>query len=274
MPELPEVETIKEELSSSDIIESSITSINVSWEKSIATHTNKKFIQLLVGNSIKKIKRRGKYLLLILEKHYLLVHLRMTGKLSIIASDKNPLTHERVRIDFKCGQSLIFQDTRKFGRLYLVPDLQLIENKLGPEPLSKDFSTTVLQTLLKKKKQNIKAFLLDQKNIAGLGNIYVDEALFLAGISPYRNTETLTKSEISKLYKSIKKVLVTGIKNRGTSLGDSIANYQNLSGQRGENQFHLYVYKRGSKPCLKCKNIITKVKIAGRGTHFCPNCQL
>jgi formamidopyrimidine-DNA glycosylase len=265
MPELPEVEVIRNELKSK-IINQKIKGIQIHWHKS--------FINLCSGlphgKKITDIARMGKYIILILEQNFLVIHLRMTGQL-IFTHDVNfSKNHLRASMLMHSGNILNFYDVRKFGRIYYVADLDDFFTNLGVDALSRKFSINFFKKLLNRKKQRIKSFLLDQQNIAGLGNIYVDECLFLSGIHPKKLSNEIHDKSVQQLYKNIKKILNLAIENMGTTISD----YRTTGGGFGNNQNFLKVYKREGESCFHCGSIITKIKINSRSTHFCPVCQL
>ncbi|OGF28652.1 DNA-formamidopyrimidine glycosylase [Candidatus Falkowbacteria bacterium RIFOXYB2_FULL_34_18] len=284
MPELPEVETIVQDLNKK-IKGKRISKVNVRLKRIVKSEN---FVKVLIGNSVKEALRRGKLIIFKLEKenNYLLVHLRMTGQViyqqnnRITAgghSDNNdnlkelPNKHSHVIIYFTDGSKLFFNDQRQFGVLKIVNAKRLQEEKkkFGIEPLSREFNTKYLENLIKNKKKNIKAFLLDQKYIAGIGNIYADETLFRAGVSPTRRVDSLTKNEIKKIAESVKIILKKAIQARGTTFN----NYVDADGNQGSFVNFLKIYGRGGKECKKCKTILKKIKVAGRGTVCCPKCQ-
>ncbi len=273
MPELPEVTTIVNDLCASNLIGACIKQVEVFWPRSIATHNIEDFSTILLRQQIKDITRRGKFIVFSLDKDTLLVHLRMTGKFVLPNSKLERTPYERVRLYLDNGQILHYDDQRKFGKWYLLAKPEQHLDLLGIEPLSKDFTLQVLETLLKKSKQQIKSFLLNQKYIAGLGNIYVDEALWLAQIHPSQPASSCNSTQVSALHAAIIKVLKQGIARMGTSLGSKQANYATVSGQRGDNQAHLQVFRRQGEACYRCTTAIIKIKISQRGTHLCPQCQ-
>lgn len=273
MPELPEVETIVREMREASLIGLQIVKAIVFWDRSIANQISSQFSQKIVSQHILDIQRRGKFLVFALTHDTLLVHLRMTGKFLIAKRECEPHPHERVRLYLSDKRILRYEDQRKFGKWYLTCNPEQYLNILGLEPLSKDFTVTSFKKCLTGHKRMIKPFLLDQHYIAGLGNIYVDEALWLAKIHPLRSIETLKEKEIAKLHDAIIHVLKKGIENIGTSLGAARANYFSVSGRRGNNQQSLNVFRRDGLPCPRCHTIIQKIVVAQRGTHFCPICQ-
>ena len=264
MPELPEVEVVRSELNSK-IIHQKIIEIQNYWHKTFVNHCdaspeNKKII---------KTDRIGKYIIFELEQNYLIIHLRMTGQL--IYTQKNGFSkdHLRTSIIMQSGDYLNFYDSRKFGRIYHVCDLNTFFSNVGIDALSRDFDIKLFKNMLKSKKRGIKSFLLDQKNIAGLGNIYIDECLFLTGIHPNMHTDKIANSIAEKLFKNIKKILNLAIQNMGTTISD----YRTTGGGFGTNQNYLKVYGRQDEPCFNCQTKIVKIRINSRGTHYCPRCQ-
>ena len=285
MPELPEVQTIIDDLNKV-ILNKKIKKIDILLSK-IVKGTNSSFINILKNNSFQNINRRGKYIIISLDSgKFLIIHLRMTGQIiyiqkdNLIAgghSDQNnnfniPNKQTHVIIYFNDQSRLFYNDQRQFGFLEIINQkgLDKIENKLGIEPLSQKFTLNYFKDLLKNKKKNIKAFLLDQKYISGLGNIYVDESLFQAHILPTRSVYSLKEKEIRDLYQAIKRVLKSAIKYRGTTFN----NYIDAHGRQGNFICRLKVYGQENQKCVRCKKgIIKKIRVAGRGTRYCPKCQ-
>ncbi|MBM7855050.1 formamidopyrimidine-DNA glycosylase [Desulfohalotomaculum tongense] len=273
MPELPEVETVKRSLEKL-ITGLTIINVDVLMPKIIKSHTAQDFKKLLMGSEIKKLGRRGKYLLVYLSANKVLViHLRMTGRLVLLKDNAELPKYTHVIFYLENDKRLIFADMRQFGRIDLLPEEELANmpglKKLGPEPLEKKFNPEYLKKELKRRRTKIKALLLDQTFVAGLGNIYADEALHLAKVHPERPARDLTAEEIVNLYNAIVTVLRQGIKNRGTSFSD----YVDGEGNTGSNQNMLKVYRREGKPCHCCGSIIKRKKVAGRSSCFCPQCQ-
>ena len=273
MPELPEVETIVRELNESHLVGCKIHHVTVYWSRTIAMPDVADFCSLLSDQVIVNVSRRGKYIHFTLSQGALLVHLRMTGKFTLSNEKKMRSPHERVRLELDDGRFLIYEDQRKFGKWYLLSDPAAKFHELGLEPLSKEFTQHAFQEMLKKSSQQIKSFLLNQRHIAGIGNIYADEALWEAKIYPTRKANTLTPTQLRALYRAIPHVLRQGIAHMGTSLGSTQANYFSVSGRRGGNQTQLNVFRRETMPCPRCHHAIVKIKVAQRGTHLCPNCQ-
>lgn len=284
MPELPEVETIRRDLSKK-ILNKKITNIKIKKNK-IVKSNNQQFKKILNNNYFSNINRIGKLLIFKLKNKnkYLLIHLKMTGQLiykdknQIIAgghvnpADKLPGKYTHVIFNFSDKSNLFFNDLRQFGYLKLVNEKELaeIKFKFGPEPLTKQFTLKKLAEIIKTKKTPIKAVLLNQNLIAGLGNIYVDESLFAAQINPTKKSNKLTDKQIKKLHSAINKIIKKAIKYRGTTFN----NYVDAEGRQGNFIKLLKVYHRDGKMCTRCKkNTIKKIKTAGRGTHFCPKCQ-
>lgn len=287
MPELPEVQTIINDLNKA-ILNKKIADIKISKKKLIQSNYPA-FQKSLKNNSIKKISRRGKLIICKLNKSdkFLLIHLKMTGQLiyqsksKLIAgghSDKqsniNSLPNKQTHIifTFQDKSKLFFNDQRQFGYMKIVDqnELENIKSQFGLEPLDKSFTLDKFKEIFKNKKGPVKGLLLNQKFLAGLGNIYVDEVLYLAKIKPTKKINKLTQKEINAIYKNIPKLLKKAIKYRGTTF----SNYRDSSGKRGNFSRLLKVYKKNDTLCPRCKNVkIKKTKVAGRGTHFCPKCQ-
>ncbi|HOJ76507.1 MAG TPA: DNA-formamidopyrimidine glycosylase [Bacillota bacterium] len=271
MPELPEVETIR--LSLAPKLENRvITGAEVLLPKLIQEITPKQFVKQITGKTIKGLKRRGKYLLIELtDESTITIHLRMTGQLTITPSIEEIAKATYLIIKLDNGSDLRFKDYRKFGKVFLFSNAQLPASltKLGPEPLSDEFTIDTLKQNFKRRNIAIKKALLNQEIIAGIGNIYADEALFVAGIHPVRPVNSLTEDELNKLYHAIKLVLTEGIAYRGTTKKD----YIDGEGNPGSYQDKLRVYGRKGLPCVKCNGPVLKMNFGGRGTHFCPVCQ-
>lgn len=272
MPELPEVETIKEQLSA--LVKGlTFTGATIYLQKVVAKPAPSDFLRLIRGREILGAERRGKFLLFPLSGGYLLVvHLRVSGQL-VYEPDTVPLPrHTHLVLHLNRGR-LRFTDLRQFGRIWLVPEEELPQmvelKKLGPEPLTEAFTEEYFLRRLRSSRRRIKPLLLDQEVVAGIGNIYADEALYAARIHPAREAADLSLREGKALYRAIRKVLQEGIAHRGTSIQD----YVDATGQEGSHQHFLRVHNRAGKPCQECGTTIQKVKLGGRGTYFCPNCQ-
>lgn len=287
MPELPEVETIKRELAKA-LIGKTIKRVTLTWPKMVLPLSPQTFTKKLTGQKIKSVERRAKMLLVHFSNNTLLaIHLKMTGQLIYRRSqgemivgghpqagglDNLPNKYTRAVFTFTDGSVLYFNDLRKFGWLRHLPrtDLHLLTARSGVEPLSRQFTLHIFKDLLARyPKRPLKTFLLDQSLIAGLGNIYVDEAAFLSHILPTRLTSSLTPKEITNLHTNIISVLKLSIKNKGTSA----KNYVRANGQPGGFVPHLKIYGRAGLPCKVCRTPISKIRFHGRGTHFCRKCQ-
>lgn len=272
MPELPEVETVVRGLRR-PLVGQQITAVHYEQTKVIRTPSPDEFCARISGQVVRSIDRRAKYILCHLEDGILAVHLKMTGRLYVA---DQPATEASgvdrwIRIEFQLanGQHLYFSDARRFGGVYYIHDIAEIAPNLGPEPLEDTFTPAVLTGRLQGRHRQIKALLLEQSFIAGVGNIYADESLFAAGIHPLRRAETLTKPEIKRLHTTIRDALNRGIQHEGASVNW----YRKPDGTTGESQEHFAVYDREGQPCLKCGTPIVKIRVAQRGTHFCPHCQ-
>lgn len=274
MPELPEVETITNDLKHT-VVGETITDFSSTSPKQIIPSVSlvKKAI---VGLKITGVERRAKLLLLVLKgDKYLGIHFKMTGRVLLRKIGDTQDLYTRAVITLK-NKELRFCDVRKFGYIRLFKnkkDLErVVENKLGPEPFSKKFTVSYLEQVLARKNVAIKTVLMDQTIISGIGNIYANEALFWAGIRPNRIAKSLKFKEIKSLKENIQKVLKKGIKYRGSSAKDE--SYRDLFGSLGQYQKHFLVYERKGKPCHKCQSVIEYQKLNGRGTFFCPKCQI
>lgn len=269
MPELPEVETIKNDLLL-EIIDRRFTKINVLWEKAIQNLSAGEFYRRLVGHTIKDITRRGKYLIFhISNDAFLIIHLRMTGSILLKRIDSDPDPYTRAVFDLDNGMQMRFCDVRKFGVLYLVNDVNSVIGKLGPEPLGSDFNVRFLRQQLSKRTAPVKAVLCDQHLVAGIGNMYADEILHAAHINPLRKADSLTDKELNLLYKMTIRVLESAISHKGATVRD----YQTPSGQPGTAQNFFSVAHRLNKKCPTCNTLIKRIRIRNRGTYFCPHCQ-
>ncbi|HJV31889.1 MAG TPA: DNA-formamidopyrimidine glycosylase [Bacillales bacterium] len=273
MPELPEVETVRKTLKNL-ILQKQIENITVNWPKIIKLPLEiEQFIDALKGETIQDIGRRGKFLILYTSKYALVSHLRMEGKYGLFA-EKEPLDkHTHVIFHFTDHTELRYKDVRKFGTMHLFKKGEEFGRPplfdLGPEPFAEDFTVQYLTNMLAKTNRKIKPALLDQKLLVGLGNIYVDEALFRAGIHPERIASTLNDKEISLLHQEIVNTLMEAV-NQG---GSTIRSYINSQGEMGMFQRQLLVYGRKNEDCKKCGTALIKTVVGGRGTHFCPTCQ-
>jgi len=264
MPELPEVETITNRLRV-QVLNASIRDCDVRWRKSVATPNADQFIHQIKDQRILSLSRRGKFILFQLTYDVLLIHLRMSGDLLVDPETNSIDKHDQIIFTLDTGQVIKFNDTRKFGRVWLTDDPESVVGKLGPEPFSEAFTPAIFFDALHGKHRQIKPLLLDQSFLAGLGNIYTDESLFDAGISPRTISADINAPTSERLHASIRKVLLKGIENNGASI-DWVY-------KGGGFQNHFRVYQRTGQPCLNCGTPIQKTVIGQRGTHYCPNCQ-
>src|SRR3989338_2907465 len=278
MPELPEVETICRQLSKL-IVGKKIKEVEVKLAKLVKAPLTD-FRHAVNEAKIKSVARRAKLVILGLDNGWsMIIHLKMTGQLIYQSTINNQqLTienkHTHAVFYFTDGSKLLFNDLRQFGYIKLIRTDELgeffVKEGTGPEPLAEDFTLAKFEALLvKKPKAKIKQFLMDPKNIAGIGNIYSDEILFFAGVHPLRRNHDLKKKEIKKIFQGIKKILPDAIKLKGTSAN----NYLDAFGRKGEFLKKLKVYGREGQKCVKCKGNVYRIKINGRSAHFCPLCQ-
>lgn len=268
MPELPEVETVRKVLKT-HVLKRKIENINVLYTKVFENIDVKLVDDYLKGQTINDIKRYGKWLIFCLDNYYMLSHLRMEGKYFYEVHDK----HDIVVFNLDKG-ALVYNDVRKFGRMYLLNLDELYSDKsplkkLGKEPFSKDLTLEYLKEKYKNSNKYIKTSLLDQTIIVGIGNIYADEILFKSKISPLRKCNTLTDLEIKNIIKYTKEILQKAIDKGGTT----IKSYTSQEGVTGHFQTDLLVHQRQGKECSICKSEIIKIKVNGRGTYYCPKCQ-
>jgi formamidopyrimidine-DNA glycosylase len=234
--------------------------------------TAEQLAEQLPGRCIVDVSRRGKFVVVSLsDSSHLLVHLRMSGQLRVESACDSPDAYARVIFRMSDGRQLVFSDTRKFGRVYWTRHLGDVVGDLGPEPLAGDYSLQDLAGALSERRGAIKPLLLNQRFLAGLGNIYTDEALFVARLHPLRKANTLTPKEVKRLYRGIRTVLTQAIDGRGTTLDDE--RYLDAEGWPGSYGERLRVYQRAGEPCPRCGQPIERIVVAGRGTHVCPNCQ-
>ncbi len=267
MPELPEVETLVRELGPR-VTGCRIERVILRWRRSVATPSPHAFAQRIRGQTIRSLRRRGKFLWFTLDQGALLIHLKMTGRLFFL-SHPEPDAHARADFILDNGQILRFSDVRKFGRLYWVQDPEVVMGTLGPEPLDPDFGFEDLARRLSGRRGRLKALLLDQRVIAGVGNIYADEALWRARLHPMRPAASLSPAEIRRLWASLRAALRAGLRHHGTT----IQWYRRLDGEAGAHQRYLRVYGRAGQPCPRCRTPIARLLLQGRSTYFCPACQ-
>jgi formamidopyrimidine-DNA glycosylase len=270
MPELPEVETFRRHLlqgvaGSPSILGKRIKDAELLWDGTLASPSPNEFLHRIQGQYVTGIGRRGKHLIIQLAKDDLIFHLRMSGEIIVEEKIIPPGKHYRLILNFSDNYRLAFNNIRKFGRVWLTNESLSLLAHLGPEPLSDEFTLELFKEMLKSKSRQIKYFLLDQNIIAGLGNIYTDEALHRARIHPARKSDSLKSTEAKQLWQSIREVLMEGIKNQGSSI--------DWMYQGGDYQKYLSVYNLEGEPCKTCKTPINRIKIAQRSTYFCPSCQ-
>ena len=274
MPELPEVETVRTGLQAL-ILNRQITGMRAGTFEGVVGDLGVEVTRSrLIGRTILDVTRRAKYLFLVLDDESLLsIHLRMTGVLQVVPRSADPLRFEHLAIELDDGNDLRYSDQRKFGRVLIIEAAGYDHHDrfLGPEPLDPAFTPEVLSERLARRTAPIKASLLDQRRVAGLGNIYVDEALFRAGIHPLRPAGSLSGDEAERLHAAIQAVLSEAIARHGTTF----SSFSNPYGESGDNQPNLRVYGRGrgGEPCLVCGTFLQLLTIGGRSTHFCAVCQ-
>lgn len=273
MPELPEVETVRRTLQTL-LCGKTIQHVSVLLPRIIRRPADvDAFCYLLAGQTITNVDRRGKFLKMIMDDVVLVSHLRMEGRYGLFQKDEPVEKHTHVIFHFTDQSELRYRDVRQFGTMEVWPkgeeDTVPPLSKLGPEPLSDTFTLSQFKSLLNGKKTKIKPLLLNQEFLVGLGNIYVDEALFSAKIHPETSADQLSSRKVAQLYKAIRETLQEAV-NQG---GSSIKSYVNGQGEMGMFQQQLKAYGREGEPCLRCGKALVKTVVGGRGTHFCPRCQ-
>ncbi|MDQ3857296.1 MAG: bifunctional DNA-formamidopyrimidine glycosylase/DNA-(apurinic or apyrimidinic site) lyase [Actinomycetota bacterium] len=271
MPELPEVETIRSRLAA-DLVGRRFERVEIRDSRLTRPEPPEAVAAELAGERVADVRRRGKYLIFAFASgRHLLVHLRMTGTFEHPAPDDTvPYRRAVVRLDD--GSDLAYRDLRRFGVWLLLESGELdvyLDARIGGEPLDAAFTTASLARSLERRRVPVKGALLDQRAVAGVGNIYADEALWRARIHPLRPAGELSRAEVAELRKGIRRALELGIARQGTTLSD----YRDPKGRRGRMQFELRVYGRGGEPCDRCGTPIAKTRVAGRGTWYCPRCQ-
>lgn len=272
MPELPEVETVKETLKRK-VLNNEIIGVDILWDGIIAEPDISTFKKNIKNQTIRDITRRGKWLVFHLDDYYLLSHLRMEGKYFLRKSSDEIKKHEHVIFHFKDNTDLRYHDVRKFGKMHLVKkeefnDYEVVK-ELGLEPWDKGLDNKYLKDKYKLKKLPIKTVILDQSIIVGIGNIYADEILFLSGINPLAKANTLSSKKLDLIIENTKKTLDKAISEGGTT----IRSYTSDEGVSGRFQNNLYVHQRKDEKCLNCGETIKKIRVGGRGTYYCPKCQ-
>lgn len=268
MPELPEVETIRRELLA-ELAGRRLTKVEVYWPRTVVGPVSE-FLGRVQGRLIDDIRRRGKFLIFDLGGGGIMaMHLRMSGVLSIVEAGIPVGPYDRAAFHLDDGRKLIFSDRRKFGRVRLVSDEAEVTGALGAEPLELGFSAAALQRLLQGRKAPVKALLLQQEIIAGIGNMYADEALFAAGIHPSARADKLTPADFKRLHRGIRKVLRSGIE----CCGASVDTYRRPDGQQGWAHTCFKVAHRRGGSCPACGAAIQRIVVRGRGSYFCPRCQ-
>jgi len=277
MPELPEVETIARALrqgvqpSAVSLIGCQVESARVLWPRTVANSSPEDFCEQITGQIIQAVDRRGKFLVISLKPDTLLIHLRMSGDVRLEQTNDNqgnPIPaqkHDRLILNFANGQHLSFNDTRKFGRAWLVRDPQEILGSLGPEPFDPTLNPDLFYIMLHARSRQLKPLLMDQSFIAGMGNIYTDETLHLAGIHPLNQSDQITPAEAERLLGAIQAVLSEGIRRNGASI-DWVY-------RGGDFQNHFRVYGRTGEACPECSTPIQHLVVGQRSTHICPVCQ-
>lgn len=265
MPELPEVETIARKLRP-ELVGKSILKAGLLWPRTLATPTPAKFKKQIKGQEIRGVGRRAKYFVMELSDFHMFVHLRMSGDLYIKEVDAATEKHDRLILSLNPGENkLVFNDTRKFGRVWLVQDPGEVLSGLGPEPLSEEFTAQLLYDGLQSRHRQLKPLLLDQSFLAGMGNIYTDEALHKARLHPLAASDSVKRVQAQALWEAIREVLQEGIRRNGASI-DWVY-------RGGEFQNYLRVYDRKGQPCPVCGTAIERLVVGQRGTHVCPSCQ-
>ena len=273
MPELPEVETIAADLRP-HLVGRTIVRCELRFPTIVRHPEPEEFIDAVVGMRIESLRRRGKYMLIGLGADLLLVvHLGMTGQLRIVRPATEIAPHTHAILDLDDGNQLRYRDPRRFGRLLLGTEVDLLAAhalpRLGPEPIDPDFTPAALYRALHRRRAPLKAVLLDQSTLAGVGNIYADESLYQARIRPDRTASRVSKKSAARLHEALRASLETAIRNRGSS----VDTYRDAWGEMGSQQEVLAVYGRAGEPCMSCGRPLSSVRIGGRTTVFCRHCQ-
>lgn len=270
MPELPEVETVARSLlegqgTGTSLLGKQVASARVGWARTIAYPSSRAFRERVKGQRVTGVGRRGKFIRIDLDKGTLLVHLRMSGDL-LLGYQKKPIgKYSRMELYFEDGLQLSFDDARKFGRVWLVEDIDRVLGALGPEPFDTKLTPARFHAMLTSRNRQLKPLLLDQTFLAGLGNIYADEALWAAQLHPLAASGALAKPQSAALLRAIRMVLKEGIRRNGASI-DWVY-------RGGEFQNHFKAYQQTGEPCARCGTPITRTTVGQRGTHYCTRCQ-
>ena len=272
MPELPEVEHVARTLGEQIVGRRIVAVTRLDWERMVEVPDVERFLTLLQGRDVRATGRRAKWLLLMLDSGWTLaLHLRMSGAITVHGPTAQPDAYTHLVLLLDDGRQIFFRDTRKFGRARLLDatGLAALDAAHGIEPLSDAFTPTALAELLRRRRTRLKPLLLDQRVIAGIGNIYADEALCRAQLHPLRASASLDADEVARLHSGIRLALLQGLEHGGSTLRD----YRNSYGARGSNQEHFTVYGRAGQPCLRCGTPIVRIVVAQRSTYLCPFCQ-
>ncbi|MBM7635812.1 DNA-formamidopyrimidine glycosylase [Streptococcus saliviloxodontae] len=271
MPELPEVETVRRGLEKL-IVGKRIKDVKISYPRLVLTGAEE-FEVALLGQTIEKMRRRGKYLIFDFGQQVVISHLRMEGKFLLFLDQVPTNKHYHAFITFADGSTLVYQDVRKFGTMELMPKSEMevffSKKKLGPEPTKEAFKLKDFEEALLSSQKLIKPYLLEQRLVVGLGNIYVDEVLWAARVHPARVSSSLKKAEIKRLHEETIRILALAVEKGGST----IRTYKNALGEDGTMQDYHQVYGKTGQPCPRCGCEIVKIQLKGRGSHFCPKCQ-
>jgi formamidopyrimidine-DNA glycosylase len=275
MPELPEVETVRRDLESR-VVGRTITSCAIAPDapRLVQLVPPEEFCRQLTGRRIDGLRRRGKYLIVDLDDgRAWVIHRRMSGNILYRQPSDAPDDWVRATFGLDDGHELRWTDLRKFGTMWLVEDATMVMEKLGPEPLDAEFTPAVLRERARRRSAPIKSVILDQTVVAGMGNLYTDEALHHAKIHPLRPANKLTASDYERLHAGILDALRMGIEGRGSSLGTTLRDHVNVDGDPGRNQETVKAYGREGEPCFECGTPMRRIKVGGRSSVFCPTCQ-
>lgn len=272
MPELPEVETVARSLAPQVVGRSIVGVEKLDWERMVETPAPADFVALIAGRRIEAVGRRAKWLIISLDAGWsLAIHLRMSGNLLVMDADAVAGNHTHLVMALDDGRRIFFDDQRKFGRVRLLDaaGLAALDAAHGPEPLGESFTAAELARILAGRRTPLKPLLLDQRLIAGVGNIYASEALWIARLHPLLPAAAVGEAEAAALHAALRETLAQAIANQGSSL----RNYRDSYGARGRNQDHFFVYDRAGQPCERCGNAIERIVVAQRSTFYCPGCQ-